>query len=155
MLLWLADYLAQYYSIFGVFHYLTMRGIMGVLTSLFIAMAIGPYMIERLKAKQIGQSIRQDGPKSHLAKEGTPTMGGALILVAILISALLWGDLTNRYIWVTIAVTAVFGAIGWVDDYRKVVEKNSRGLVAKWKYFWQSVGGLGAVSYTHLRAHET
>ena len=123
MLLWLADYLAQHYSAFGVFHYLTMRAIMGVLTALFIAMAIGPYMIDHLKAKQIGQSIREDGPKSHFAKAGTPTMGGALILVAILISALLWGDLTNRYIWVTIAVTGVFGAVGWVDDYRKVVEK--------------------------------
>ena len=152
MLLWLADYLAQHYSAFGVFHYLTMRAIMGVLTALFIAMAIGPYMIDHLKAKQIGQSIREDGPKSHFAKAGTPTMGGALILVAILISALLWGDLTNRYIWVTIAVTGVFGAVGWVDDYRKVVEKNSRGLIARWKYFWQSVGGLGAALFLYYSA---
>ena len=152
MLLWLADYLSQYYSAFGVFQYLTMRGIMGVLTALFIAMAIGPYMIEQLKAKQIGQSIREDGPQSHLVKAGTPTMGGALILVAILISALLWGDLTNRYIWVTIAVTAVFGAVGWVDDYRKVVEKNSRGLIARWKYFWQSAGGLGAALFLYYSA---
>ena len=138
MLLWLADYLAQYYSAFSVFHYLTVRGIMGVLTALFIAMAIGPYMIEQLKTKQIGQSIREDGPQSHLAKEGTPTMGGALILVAILISALLWGDLTNRYIWVTIAVTAVFGAVGWVDDYRKVFRQDTAGLPARWKYFWHN-----------------
>ena len=152
MLLWLADYLTQYYSAFGVFHYLTMRGIMGVLTALFIALAIGPYMIKHLKANQIGQSIREDGPQTHLVKAGTPTMGGALILVAILISALLWGDLTNRYVWVTIAVTAVFGAVGWVDDYRKVVEKNSRGLPARWKYFWQSVGGLGAAFFLYYSA---
>ncbi|MDC9719656.1 MAG: phospho-N-acetylmuramoyl-pentapeptide-transferase [Gammaproteobacteria bacterium] len=155
MLLWLADYLSQYYSAFGVFQYLTMRGIMGVLTSLFIAMAIGPYMIKHLKAKQIGQSIRDDGPQTHLVKAGTPTMGGALILVAILISALLWGDLTNRYIWVTIAVTAIFGAVGWVDDYRKVVEKNSRGLIARWKYFWQSVGGLGAALFLYYSAQSS
>ncbi|MCP4879026.1 MAG: phospho-N-acetylmuramoyl-pentapeptide-transferase, partial [Gammaproteobacteria bacterium] len=147
MLLWLAEYLSQYYSAFGVFQYLTMRTIMGVLTALFIAMAIGPYMINHLKIKQIGQAIREDGPQSHLVKAGTPTMGGALILVAIMVSALLWGDLGNRYIWVTIVVTAIFGAVGWVDDYRKVIENNSRGLIARWKYFWQSVGGLGAAIF--------
>jgi phospho-N-acetylmuramoyl-pentapeptide-transferase len=152
MLLWLAEYLSQYYSAFGVFQYLTMRAIMGVLTALFIAMAIGPYMIKHLKIKQIGQSIREDGPQSHLVKAGTPTMGGALILVAIMVSALLWGDLTNRYIWVTIAVTGVFGVVGWVDDYRKVIEKNSRGLIARWKYFWQSVGGLGAAVFLFYSA---
>ena len=152
MLLWLAEYLSQYYSAFGVFQYLTMRAIMGVLTALFIAMAIGPYMIKHLKIKQIGQSIREDGPQSHLVKAGTPTMGGALILVAIMVSALLWGDLTNRYIWVTIAVTGIFGVVGWVDDYRKVIEKNSRGLIARWKYFWQSVGGLGAAVFLFYTA---
>ena len=102
MLLWLAEYLSQFYSVFGVFQYLTMRAIMGVLTALFIAMAIGPFMIKHLQIRQIGQAIRDDGPQSHLVKAGTPTMGGALILVAIIISALLWGDLSNRYIWVTI-----------------------------------------------------
>ena len=109
-------------------------------------------MIKHLKIKQIGQSIREDGPQSHLVKAGTPTMGGALILVAIMVSALLWGDLTNRYIWVTIAVTGVFGVVGWVDDYRKVIEKNSRGLIARWKYFWQSVGGLGAAVFLFYSA---
>ncbi|HCH25497.1 MAG TPA: phospho-N-acetylmuramoyl-pentapeptide-transferase [Oceanospirillaceae bacterium] len=152
MLLWLAEYLSQYYSAFGVFQYLTMRAIMGVLTALFIAMAIGPYMIKHLKIKQIGQSIREDGPQSHLVKAGTPTMGGALILVAIMVSSLLWGDLTNRYIWVTIVVTGIFGVVGWVDDYRKVIEKNSRGLIARWKYFWQSVGGLGAALFLFYSA---
>ena len=152
MLLWLAEYLSQYYSGFGVFQYQTMRAIMGVLTALLIAMAIGPYMIKHLKIKQIGQAIRDDGPQSHLVKAGTPTMGGALILVAILVSALLWGDLSNRYIWVTIFVTTVFGIVGWVDDYRKVIEKNSRGLIARWKYFWQSVGGLGAALFLYYTA---
>ncbi len=152
MLLWLAEYLSQYYSAFGVFQYLTMRAIMGVLTALFIAMAIGPYMIKHLKIKQIGQSIREDGPQSHLVKAGTPTMGGALILVAIMVSALLWGDLSNRYIWVTIVVTGIFGVVGWVDDYKKVIEKNSRGLIARWKYFWQSVGGLGAAVFLFYTA---
>ena len=152
MLLWLAEYLSQYYSAFGVFQYQTMRAIMGVLTALFIAMAIGPYMIKHLKIKQIGQSIREDGPQSHLVKAGTPTMGGALILVAIMVSALLWGDLSNRYIWVTMAVTGIFGVVGWVDDYKKVIEKNSRGLIARWKYFWQSVGGLGAALFLFYTA---
>jgi len=125
-----------------------------VLTALFIAMAIGPYMINHLKIKQIGQAIREDGPQSHLVKAGTPTMGGALILVAIMVSALLWGDLGNRYIWVTIVVTAIFGAVGWVDDYRKVIENNSRGLIARWKYFWQSVGGLGAAIFLFYTAQD-
>lgn len=142
MLVWLADWLAGYASVFGVFKYLTMRGIMGVLTALGISMMIGPAMIRKLSYYQIGQSVRNDGPESHLSKAGTPTMGGALILVAIAVSTLLWGDLSNRYVWVTLLVTLAFGAIGWVDDYRKVVEKNSRGLPARWKYFWQSLFGL-------------
>lgn len=144
MLVWLADFLSQYISAFGVFKYLTLRGILGVLTALSIALIVGPIMIRKLSQYQIGQSIRDDGPQSHLSKAGTPTMGGALILVAVAISTLLWADLTNRYVWITLLVTLLFGAIGWVDDYRKVVEKNSRGLPGKWKYFWQSVFGLGA-----------
>ncbi len=144
MLVWLADWLAGYVSVFGVFKYLTMRGIMGVLTALGISLVIGPTMIRKLSYHQIGQSVRDDGPESHLSKAGTPTMGGALILVAIAISTLLWGDLSNRYVWVTLLVTLAFGAIGWVDDYRKVVEKNSRGLPARWKYFWQSLFGFVA-----------
>jgi len=144
MLLWLADFLSQYFSFFNVFQYLTLRGILGVLTALTIAFVVGPIMIEKLSHHQIGQSLRDDGPQSHLSKAGTPTMGGALILVAIAVSTLLWADLSNRYVWVVLMVTLVFGAVGWVDDYRKVVQKNSRGLPAKWKYFWQSVAGLGA-----------
>jgi phospho-N-acetylmuramoyl-pentapeptide-transferase len=152
MLLWLAEYLSQYIGAFQVFQYLTFRGILGVLTALFISLQFGPYMIRKLNYHQIGQSIRDDGPESHLSKSGTPTMGGALILVAIALSTLLWGDLSNKYIWTVLAVTLVFGAVGWVDDYRKVIEKNSRGLPARWKYFWQSVGGLGAAYFLYVTA---
>ena len=152
MLLWLAEYLAQYASVFHVFQYLTFRGILGVLTALAIALVVGPYMIERLSFHQIGQAVRDDGPQSHLSKAGTPTMGGALILVAISISTLLWADLDNEYVWVVLIVTMVFGAVGWVDDYRKVVQKNSRGLPAKWKYFWQSVAGAGAAVFLYISA---
>ena len=144
MLLWLTDFLSQYFSAFSVFQYLTLRGILGVLTALSISLLVGPYMIRKLGQYQIGQSVRSDGPESHLSKAGTPTMGGALILVAVAISTLLWADLENRYVWITLIVTLLFGAIGWVDDYRKVVEKNSRGLPGRWKYFWQSIFGLGA-----------
>ena len=152
MLLWLAEYLAQYHSGFLVVQYITLRGILSVLTALFIAFWVGPIMIRMLQEKQVGQAIRDDGPKSHLSKAGTPTMGGALILVAIVISTLLWGDLTNLYVWVVLAVTLGFGAVGWVDDYRKVVEKNPRGLPARWKYFWQSVVGIGAAVVLYLTA---
>ena len=109
-------------------------------------------MIRRLNYHQIGQSIRDDGPESHLSKSGTPTMGGALILVAIIFSTLLWADLQNAYVWTVLAVTIIFGAVGWVDDYRKVIEKNSRGLPARWKYFWQSVGGMGAAIFLYSNA---
>lgn len=144
MLLILANYLAEFYNPFSVFQYITVRSIMGVLTALAIALIIGPKFIQYLVRKQIGQSVRDDGPQSHLSKSGTPTMGGAFILLSIAISTLLWSDLTNRYVWLVLFVTAIFGAVGWVDDYKKVVEKNSKGLPAKWKYLWQSIGGLGA-----------
>ncbi len=153
MLLWLADYLAQYFTVFAVFKYLTFRGILGILTALVISLVVGPYMIRRLNYYQIGQSVRTDGPQSHLSKSGTPTMGGTLILIAIGISALLWSDLTNRYVWVVLAVTFLFGAVGWVDDYRKVIEKNSKGLPAKAKYFWQSVGGIGAACFLYFTSN--
>ncbi len=152
MLLWLADYLSQYYIGFSVLNYLTMRGILGVLTALFIAMFIGPYMIEHLKYRQIRQSIRSDGPNTHLAKAGTPTMGGALMLIAILLSTLLWGDLSNRYIWVCIWVIGMFGAVGWIDDYRKVMAQSSRGLSARWKYFWMSLAGIGTALFLYNTA---
>ena len=144
MLYWLADVLSEYFGFLTVFKYLTLRGILGVITALFIALWVGPHMIHRLSTRQIGQAIRNDGPESHLSKAGTPTMGGALILVAIGIATLLWADLGNRYVWITLFVCLTFGAIGWVDDYRKVVEKNSRGLPGRWKYFWQSVAALVA-----------
>ena len=149
MLLWLADYLTQYVSAFGVVQYLTFRGILGMLTALGISLLLGPTMIKRLNYLQIGQTIRTDGPESHLSKSGTPTMGGALILMSIFVSALLWSDLTNHYVWTVLVVTFVFGSVGWVDDYRKVVEKDTRGLPARWKYFWQSVAGLGAAIFLY------
>ncbi|WP_339898767.1 phospho-N-acetylmuramoyl-pentapeptide-transferase [uncultured Gilvimarinus sp.] len=152
MLLWLAEQLQEYYRGFFVFQYLTLRAILGVMTALGISLLLGPWMIRKLNQLQIGQSVRDDGPQSHLSKSGTPTMGGTLILAAIFISSLLWSDLSNRYVWVVLVVTAIFGAVGWVDDYRKVVQKNSRGLPARWKYFWQSVGGLGAAIYLYATA---
>jgi len=152
VLFWLADYFSQYVSALQVFKYLTFRGILGVLTSLTICLVFGPYMIKKLNYHQIGQTIRSDGPESHLSKSGTPTMGGALILVAIVISTLLWGDLQNKHVWVVLFVTMMFGGVGWVDDYRKVIEKNSVGLPARWKYFWQSVAGLGAAIFLYTQA---
>ena len=152
MLLLLAEYLQQFYKGFAVFQYLTLRGILGVLTALVLSLCYGPWMIRTLQNRQIGQSVRNDGPQSHLSKSGTPTMGGALILSSIGVSTLLWADLTNRYVWVVLLVTLLFGAIGWVDDYRKVIEKNSRGLPSRWKYFWQSVFGLGAAIFLYMTA---
>ena len=152
MLLLLSDYMSQYYSGFNVFQYLTLRAILGILTALLISLVIGPVMIRKLSQYQIGQAVRDDGPQTHLSKAGTPTMGGALILVAIAISTLLWADLTNRYVWVVLLVTLLFGAIGWVDDYRKVVERNPRGLPARWKYFWQSVIGATAAIVLYVTA---
>ena len=152
MLLLLAEYLQQFHTGFGVFQYLTLRGILGVLTALALSLWLGPWMIRTLQIRQIGQAVRNDGPQSHLSKKGTPTMGGALILTAIAVSTLLWADLTNRYVWTVLAVTLLFGAIGWVDDYRKVIEKNSRGLPSRWKYFWQSVFGLAAAVFLYMTA---
>ena len=147
MLTWLAQQLTAWESAFSVFQYITLRGILSAMTALVISTLVGPRMIRWLQEMQIGQAVRVDGPQSHLSKAGTPTMGGALIIVAIASGTLLWGDLTSKYLWVALLTTVLFGAIGWVDDYRKVVEKDSRGLPARWKYFWQSVVGLAAVSY--------
>ncbi|EDY85712.1 phospho-N-acetylmuramoyl-pentapeptide-transferase [gamma proteobacterium HTCC5015] len=144
MLLWLAEYLQQYYSAFGVFQYLTLRGILGALTALVISFVVGPRMIDWLTHLKVGQAVRDDGPQTHLAKTGTPTMGGALILVAIAISTLLWSDLGNRQMWVVILTTLAFGLVGWVDDYKKVALRDPKGLASRWKYFWQSVIGLVA-----------
>jgi phospho-N-acetylmuramoyl-pentapeptide-transferase len=149
MLLMLTEYLSQFNLGFTVFQYLTVRGILGILTALALSLIIGPTMIRRLNYHQIGQVIRDDGPESHLSKAGTPTMGGALILVSIIISSLLWSDLRNPYVWVVVIVTGLYGAIGWVDDYRKVFEQNPKGLAARWKYFWQSLIGFVAAAYLY------
>ncbi|MDP6376790.1 MAG: phospho-N-acetylmuramoyl-pentapeptide-transferase [Pseudomonadales bacterium] len=152
MLLWLTNYLAEFISGFSVFQYLTFRTMVAVVTALGISLLIGPRVIDKLSLYQIGQTVREDGPQSHLSKAGTPTMGGALIIIVILISTLLWGDLSNRYVWTALIVTLAFGAVGWVDDYLKIVRKNSDGLIARWKYFWQSVFGLGAAIFLYLSA---
>ncbi len=143
MLFLAADWLAHdFYSGFNVFQYLTLRAILSVLTALGIALLVGPGMIRRLTFYKIGQSVRDDGPQTHLSKAGTPTMGGALILVSVAIATLLWADLRNFYVWIVLLVTLAFGAIGWVDDYRKLVLRNSKGLPARTKYSWQSCIGL-------------
>jgi phospho-N-acetylmuramoyl-pentapeptide-transferase len=152
MLLWITDYLSQFYSGFNVFQYLTLRVILGVLTSLFIALLVGPLLIRRLSDYQIGESIRDDGPESHLTKSGTPTMGGLLILVSIALSTISWSNLGNRFVWVVLVVTLMFGIIGWVDDYRKVVRQDPKGLPARYKYFWQSIAGLAAALFLFLTA---
>lgn len=153
MLLWLTHYLSKYFHGFHVFQYLTLRAILSTLTAFAISLLVGPYMIRRLTYHQVGQSIRDDGPQSHLSKAGTPTMGGALILLSIAITTVLWGDLTNRYVLVVLCVMLGFGAIGWVDDYRKLVQKNSKGLPARWKYLWQSVLGIIAALVLYHGAH--
>jgi phospho-N-acetylmuramoyl-pentapeptide-transferase len=146
MLLELAQWLAGEIRAFNVFTYITLRVVLAALTALVISFFIGPAMIRRLTAYKIGQAVRDDGPQTHLVKTGTPTMGGALILVAVAVTTLLWADLENRYVWICLATTLGFGAIGWVDDWRKVVQRNPKGLSAKTKYFWQSVIAIVAVS---------
>jgi phospho-N-acetylmuramoyl-pentapeptide-transferase len=152
MLLYLAEFLERFHSGFNVFQYLTLRAILGVLTALIISFAVGPIMIRRLSFYQIGQQVRDDGPESHYTKRGTPTMGGALILVAISVSTLLWADLGNRFVWIVLVFTVLFGVIGWVDDYRKLVLGNSEGLPARLKYFWQSVLALAAAILLYVFA---
>lgn len=152
MLLWLTEYLSEFVGGFAVFQYLTLRTMVSVITALLMSLLIGPVMIARLTRAQIGQTIRDDGPSSHFSKAGTPTMGGALILVILVITTLLWGDLSNRYIWLMIFVTVSFGMIGWFDDYLKIKRKNSAGLIARWKYLWQSVFALIAAVYLYSAA---
>jgi phospho-N-acetylmuramoyl-pentapeptide-transferase len=152
MLMYVAEYLSSFHSGFNVFQYITLRTILGVLTALFIALLVGPLVIRRLSHLQIGQNVRSDGPESHLSKAGTPTMGGLLILVSIAASTLLWGDLGNRFIWVVLVTTAIFGAIGWVDDYLKLTQGNSKGLSAARKYSWQSVAALAAALFLFFTA---
>ena len=142
MLYALFDWLAHDISAFNVFRYLTLRAILGILTALVICFVVGPGLIRKLTQYKVGQVVRTDGPQSHLTKAGTPTMGGALILIAVFVATLLWADLHNRFIWVLLFTTMYFGAIGWVDDYRKLVRKNPKGLSAREKYFWQTLGGF-------------
>ena len=153
MLLALAHWLSQDVRTFSVFNYITLRALMAAMTSLLISFALGPWMIRKLAAMKIGQSVRTDGPQTHLVKAGTPTMGGALILTSVAISTLLWADLRNAYVWVVLLTTLAVGAIGWVDDYRKVVHRNADGLSARAKMFWQSLIAL-AVGF-FLWSHAT
>ncbi|MGB2427252.1 MAG: phospho-N-acetylmuramoyl-pentapeptide-transferase [Alteromonas sp.] len=152
MLIWLSEWLTQFDTGFNVFSYLTMRAILSTLTALLIAIFIGPAMIRWLQQLQIGQTIRDDGPQTHLSKAGTPTMGGVLILAAILISSLLWADLTNHYVLATLFIVVTYGAIGFIDDYRKVIRKDPKGLIARWKYFWQSVVAIVVAFYLYSTA---
>jgi phospho-N-acetylmuramoyl-pentapeptide-transferase len=147
MLLIFFDWLEQYVRAAAVFNYITLRAVMATLTALGIGLFLGPAVIRKLTELKVGQAVRDDGPQTHLVKTGTPTMGGALILLAIGITTILWADLSNRFIWVLILVTMGFGAVGWVDDYRKVVNQDPRGLPARWKYFWQSLIGIVAAIY--------
>jgi phospho-N-acetylmuramoyl-pentapeptide-transferase len=149
MLLMLARWLSHDIRGFHVFDYITLRAVLATLTALAISFIVGPGMIRKLTEYKVGQAVRDDGPQTHLIKTGTPTMGGALILVAIAISTLLWADLSNRFVWVVLITTLGFGAIGWVDDYRKVVYKNPKGLSAKAKYFWQSLIGFAVAGFLY------
>jgi phospho-N-acetylmuramoyl-pentapeptide-transferase len=152
VLMYLTEYLTRFYSGFNVFNYLTMRAILGALTALVLSLAFGPYLIHRLSKQRIGQQIREVGPVSHLPKAGTPTMGGALILIAILVSTLLWADLGNRFVWIVLVVMLAFGVVGFVDDYKKLVLGNAEGLRPRSKYFWQSLAAFGAAVVLYVTA---
>ena len=152
MLLMLAQSLAQDIRGFSVFNYITLRAVLAAMTALIISFIAGPPLIRWLTAKKIGQAVRTDGPQTHLVKSGTPTMGGALILIAVGITTLLWGDLSTRYVWVLLIVTLGFGMIGWYDDWRKVVYRDPKGLASRWKYFWQSVIGMTVAVYLAMTA---
>ncbi|ART82886.1 phospho-N-acetylmuramoyl-pentapeptide-transferase [Oceanisphaera profunda] len=154
MLVWLAEWLTPHFSFFNVFSYLTFRAVISILTGLVICLWMGPHLIRRLQNLQIGQVVRNDGPESHFSKAGTPTMGGLMILISIFVTVLLWARLDNPYVWIVLFVLGAFGAIGFVDDYRKVVRKNTDGLVARWKYFWQSAAALVAAVAAYAVAQD-
>lgn len=147
MLLEIAQWLARDYRVFAVFNYITLRAVLATLTALFVGLLFGPAVIRKLTELKIGQAVRVDGPQTHLIKSGTPTMGGALILISVFLATILWADLGNRFVWIVLVVTMGFGAVGWVDDYRKVVHRNPKGMSAKEKYLWQSLIGLGAAVF--------
>ncbi|OCH14091.1 MULTISPECIES: phospho-N-acetylmuramoyl-pentapeptide-transferase [unclassified Aliivibrio] len=142
MIIWLSNFLEQYFPFFRLFEYLSFRAILSIITALSISLWMGPKLIRWLQNLQIGQVVRDDGPESHFSKRGTPTMGGIMILTAISVTVFLWADLTNPYVWAVMFVLLGYGAVGFVDDYRKVVRKNTDGLIARWKYFWQSAIAL-------------
>ena len=147
MLLELTQWLAKDIRAFSVFGYITLRAVLATLTALAIGLIFGPSLIRKLTAMKIGQAVRSDGPQTHLTKSGTPTMGGALILISIGTATLLWADLGNRFVWIVLIVTLGFGWIGWIDDYRKVVHRNPKGMSAREKYLWQSsIGLLAAIA---------
>ncbi|HTU66983.1 MAG TPA: phospho-N-acetylmuramoyl-pentapeptide-transferase [Steroidobacteraceae bacterium] len=152
MLYWLAKHLTPHFTALNVFSYLTVRSIFAVVTGLGIALLMGPWMIEKLRFGRVGQVVRDDGPKTHFSKAGTPTMGGMLILIAIFASTLLWADLTNRFVWVVLLVTLTFGAVGFWDDYLKLAKKNPKGLIARYKYSWQSLFGLATAVFLFYTA---
>ena len=152
MLLELADWMARHFTALHLFQYITFRTIMAALTALALSLLMGPALIRKLAAMKAGQVVRSDGPQTHLVKAGTPTMGGVMILLSVTVATLLWADLHNRYVWVVLAVMLSFGVIGFYDDYRKLVLKDSRGLPARWKYFWQSVCGLVAALFLYYTA---
>ena len=152
MLLELARWLEQLQSLFGLFNYLTFRGILSALTALALSLWWGPAVIRRLGQLKGGQPIRKEGPQSHFSKAGTPTMGGALIIITVLASVLLWGDLRNKYVWVVLVVMIGFGLIGWWDDWIKIVKRDPNGLKSRWKYLLQSIFGLAAGLYLYLYA---
>ncbi len=152
MLLELTRWLEQLQSVFGLFAYLTLRGILAALTALALSLWWGPAVIRRLAQYKGGQPIRSDGPQTHFSKAGTPTMGGALILIAVIVTVLLWGDLRNRYVWVVLAVLITFGAIGWYDDWIKIVKRDPNGMKSRWKYLLQSLFGLAAGVFLFMTA---
>ena len=155
MLVWLAEYLVRYETAFNAISYITVRAILALLTALFISLWIGPKVIKRLQILKFGQEVRNDGPESHFAKKGTPTMGGVMILFSIGVSTLLWANLMNPYVWICLFVLFGYGAIGFVDDFRKITRKNTDGLIARWKYFWMSVVALVAILWLYWLGHDT
>lgn len=152
MLLWLSEWLSKYLHFFHVFQYLTLRAILGTLTALIMSLLLGPVIIRKLSLHHFGQVIRDDGPRSHFSKAGTPTMGGTLIIITVLLSTLLWSDLSNHYVWLVMIVTLGFGVIGYWDDYRKLILKHSRGMPARQKFLLQSLLGFGAALYLYFTA---
>ncbi len=146
MIFWLSEYLMRIDSSFAVLQYITVRAAFSVITALVASLIFGPAVIARLNVARVGQVVRADGPRTHFGKAGTPTMGGALILLSITVSTILWADWSNHYVWIVLAMTLLFGAVGFVDDYRKLVKRDAAGLPARWKYFWQSVFGLAGAA---------